>query len=446
MQTANWSIEYQMLKSSKRSQKNIEAAPSGAACAGPIFPESIETVQPDSTESQAVEICFLPAAYCLLPSASCLLPFPALAGGTQRVKVSLWVTALIAVAVASALLSPVSSQAQVESVESAEPTHYLWLSHGRIEGHLALRYSPAGAFSPDGSILAVISEEKIALVGVRDASIQKVLKPHIVDITDLNIQSANFLAMNQLFLLVNGVISVKAKGRDGPTPLLALQWDTIEDRLSGKVGAVGGGGGFGPILYFPGIGYLVLYKASNFDLWDPRSGRGGRLSIPDLTQTPNVFTFSPDGHWVLLAQIAMSSTPDPVVVEAKLHRFVDSLRGHEGTVLNISFSRDSSKVVTACEDGKLRIFSVPGWKLLQTLTGHHGPVHWAEFSPDAKWLVSAGEDKTARVWSVEDGKLQQTMEESKDPLLTVAFSPNGEYVAASSERAVLLWKRIAGGQ
>ena len=277
--------------------------------------------------------CFLPFAFCLLLSAFCLLP----------------------------------AQAQVESVESATPTHYLWVSHGRIEGHLALSYSPAGAFSPDGSILAVASEDKIVLMGVREGGIQKVLKPRILDIADLNIQSANFLAMNQLFLLGNGVISAKGKGPGRSTPLLAFQWDAVEDRLSGKVDTVGGGGGFGPILYFPRIACVVLYKASNFDLWDPRSGRGGRLTIADLTQTPNVFTFSPDGHWLLLAQIAMSSTPDPVVVEAKQHRFVDSLRGHEGTVLNISFSRDSSKVATACEDGKIRIFSAPQWKLLQTL-------------------------------------------------------------------------------
>jgi WD40 repeat protein len=332
----------------------------------------------------------------------------------------------------------------VESVESTAPTHYLWVSHGRIEGHLALSYSPAGAFSPDSSILAVASEDKIVLMGVRDGNIQKVLKARIPDITNLNIQSANFLAMNQLLLLGSGVISAKGKGAGGSTPLLAFQWDTVEDRLSTNPKAVGGGGGFRPILYFPRMGYLVLYKASNFDFWDPRSGRGARLTIADLTQTPNVFTFSADLHWLLLAQIAMSSTPDPVVVEAKQQRFVDSLRGHEGTVLGIAFSRDSSKVATACEDGKIRIFSVPQWKLLKTLTGHRGPVHWAEFSPDGKWLVSAGEDKTARVWSVEDGKLQQTMEDSKDPLLTVSFSPDGEYFAASSEKAVWLWKRIVG--
>jgi WD40 repeat protein len=338
------------------------------------------------------------------------------------------------------------ARAQVESVESTTPTHYLWVSHGRIEGHLALNYSPAGAFSPDSSMLAVASEDKIVLMSVPEGNIQKVLKPRLPDITELNIQSANFLAMNQLFLLGTGVISAKSKGGGRSTPLLAFLWDAVEDRLSQNVEAVGGGGGFAPILYFPHLRCVVLYKAGNFDFWDPRSRRMARLTIPDLTQVPNVVAFSPDGHWVLLAQIAMSSSPDPVVVEAKQHRFVDSLRGHEGTVLDISFSRDSSMVATACEDGKVRIFSVPEWKLLKTLTGHHGPVHWAEFSPDGKWLVSAGEDKTARVWSIEDGKLQQTMEDSKDPLLTASFSPDSEYFAASSQKAVFLWKRIVGGQ
>ena len=319
--------------------------------------------------------------------------------------------------------------------------HYFWSSNGRVEGHLALRYSPAGAFSPDSSILAVISEEKIVLLGVQDGNIRKVLKIHIPDLNELNIQSANFLSMNDLFLLLNGIISVQGKGADGSTPLLGLQWDTIEDHAAGAVEVIGKGGGFAPILYFPRFQSLVLYKTGNFLFWDPRTRRAAQLAVPDLTQTPNVFTFSPDGHWALLAQIALTTDPDPVVVETKLHRFVDSLRGHGGVVLSISFSRDGTKVVTACEDGKVRIFSAAGWQLLQTLAGHNGPVHWAEFSPDGKWVVSAGEDKTARVWSVEDGKLQQTLEESKYPLLTVSFSPDGESFAAASEKTVLLWKR-----
>jgi WD40 repeat protein len=335
---------------------------------------------------------------------------------------------------------------QVESVESPGAPHYVWVSHGRVEGHLALQYSPAGAFSPDSSTLAVVNEDKVVLMDLRGAGVRKVLRPHIPDITDLQIQSGNFLSSNIIFLLATGLVHVKGKGAGGPTPLLAFQWDIIQDALAGKADTVGAKGGFAPARYFPQIGYLGLYKESNFDLWNPRDGRGGRITISDLTQTPNLCEFSPDGHWLLLAQIASSSTADPVVVQLKEHRFVDSLRGHQGTVLSMAFARDSKKVVTACEDGKVRIWSVPDWKLLQPLAGHHGPVHWAEFSPDGNWVVSAGEDHTVRIWRAEDGKPEQTLEESQAPVLTVAFSPNGEYIAATSEKTVLLWQRTVSGQ
>jgi hypothetical protein len=214
-----------MLKSFNRLLKNRELS---AVCRGG-FPDVIPIKsigKPGTVDSRPGRSRLLPSAFCLLLSAFCLQP----------------------------------ARAQVESVESTAPIHYLWVSHGRIEGHLALSYSPAGAFSPDSSILAVASENKIVLMGVREGSIQKVLKPRIPDITDLNIQSANFLAMNQLFLLGNGVISAKGKGPGRSTPLLAFQWDAVEDRLSENVEAVGGEGGFGPILYFPHIRCVVLTR------------------------------------------------------------------------------------------------------------------------------------------------------------------------------------------
>ena len=338
-------------------------------------------------------------------------------------------------------LLPGALRAQIETVESGQSPQFTWVSSGRVEGHLALRYSPAGAFSPDSSTLAVVNEEKIVLLGASDGSIRKILKIHLPGLTDLNIQSANFLPAKQLFLLFTGIVSTKGKGAGGSTPLLGIEWDPVEDKSASTMESIGRGGGFGPVLYFPRLENLVLYKAGNFEFWDPRTHRGGRLAIPDLTQTPNVFAFSPDGKWVILAQISMSTTADPAVVEAKEHKFVDSLRGHGGTVLSMAFSRDGSKVVTACEDGKVRIFSVPAWTLLHTLSGHNGPVHWAEFSPDGRWVASVGEDKTARVWSADDGKLQQTLQEGRDPLLTVSFSPDSEALAASSEKAAFLWKR-----
>ena len=340
------------------------------------------------------------------------------------------------------LLPAVLLCAQVETVESP-PTAAVWVSQSHLEGHLALKFSSDGAFSPDASLLAVVADDKVTIMDLRTGTVQKVLKPHVPDVQDLEIHSANFTSPHQIFLLANGAFHVKGKGA-ATTPLLEFQWDIEGDRLDGKVNAVGSKGGFSPARYFPMIGYLVLYKESTFALWNPRTEQSGLLSIPDLKQIPNLFDFSPDGHWLLLAQIQTTSGADPSVVELKTHKFVDELRGHEGTVLSMAFSRDAKKVVTACEDGKLRVFSVGDWKLLQTLTGHHGPVHRAEFSPNGKWIASAGEDQTMRVWSAEDGTLLQTLQESQEPLLDVAFSPDSRFIAASSEKQVLTWQRQGG--
>jgi WD40 repeat protein len=341
----------------------------------------------------------------------------------------------------AAVLFPASLLcAQVETVE-APHTPAQWVSHGRMEGHLALKFSSDGAFSPDASVLAVVAENKVLLMNLRTNEVQKVLKPRVPDVGELEIHSANFLSPHTLFLLANGVMHIKGKGA-APTPLLAFQWDIEGDHLQGTPDAVGAKGGFSPARYFPMIGYLALYKESNFEVWNLRAGQGGRISIPDLTQIPNLYDFSPDGHWLLLAQIQTASGADPSVVELKTHKFVDSLRGHEGTVLSLAFSHDAKKVVTTCADGKLRVYSVGDWKLLQTLTGHLGPVHRAEFSPNDKWIASAGEDHTVRVWSAEDGALLQTLQESQEPVLDVAFSPDSRFIATSSENLVLTWQRV----
>jgi WD40 repeat protein len=330
--------------------------------------------------------------------------------------------------------------AQIESVESTAPPQYTWVSHGRMEGHLALNYSPAGAFSPDSATLAIVSEERVAILDLSSSTLRKTLRPRVQGINDLSFHSANYVSPSRIFLLGNGLFQTKSKGATVPTPTLAFLWDPDQDALVGKVNEVGAKGGFAPPRFFPMIGYLGLYKETNFDLWHPLTGRGGRISIPELTRRPNLFEFSPDGHWLLAAQIEASGT-DPVVVNAPEHKIVDSLRGHQGTVLSMAFSRDNRRVVTACEDGKLRVFSVGDWKLLQTLAGHEGAVHWAEFSPDGQWIVSGGEDKTVRVWSAAEGALVQTLSECPEPVRTVAFSPNGEYIAASTEALVLVWKR-----
>lgn len=381
--------------------------------------------------------------------ASTLTRFPSSArgrGGTAqrwvRAGLLTWLALLVGIATGS-WASGASSQAQTETVPGPT-TSYFWQNRARIQGHLALTDSPDGAFSPDSSTIAIAGKSRVVLVDLADGRIRKVLQPQIKGVKNLEIQSASFVSPSNLFVLATGLVHQKGRRGEVNTPELAFQWNIPQDSLSGRIDAIGLGGGYLPVRYFPRIRYVGLYKSSTFDLWSPVTGREGSIRIPQLTHAPLLFTFSPDGHWLLLAQIETSSSPNPLVVLLREHKFVTDLPGHRGPVLGMAVSADSRYVATACADGNVRIFAVEGWKLIGTLSGNRGPVHWAEFSPDATSVASAGEDKTVRLWSVPTGKLVQTLQESREPLLTLGFSPSGEYVAATSQNNVYIWARTSG--
>ena len=338
------------------------------------------------------------------------------------------------------ILGPILTAKQVETVPGG-PAAFVWQHRLQIQGHLALDYSPAGAFSPDSSLLAVAEGNRVVLASLSDGSIGKILRPRFPNVSNLMIQSASFVSPTSLFMLVSGVAEA-GHHKGAGTLELAFQWDITRNALAGKISQVGVGGGFLPARYFPRIRYLTLYKDGNFDVWNPVTGRGGRITLPQLSHPPHLYQFSPDGHWMILAQVEANASPNPIVVLLRTHQFVDVLAGHGGPVLSIEFSPDSSKVATACADGKVRIFSAPSWKPLWTLTGNNGPVQWVDFSPHGNWIASAGQDTTVRIWSAQTGRLVQTLSESTESLKTLAFSPDGRYLAATSDRMVHVWARM----
>ncbi|HEX5484342.1 MAG TPA: hypothetical protein VFZ08_17130, partial [Terriglobia bacterium] len=146
----------------------------------------------------------------------------------------------VAVAALLFLIQPaVKAYAQVETT-AGPPAQYAWEHRLRVEGHLALTYSPDGAFSPDSSRLAVIDKGRVVLAGPSDGQINKVLKLHVNNISDLDVQSANFISPSRLFVLASGLLHAK---HGDASPEIGFQWDINQDALFGKVDAIGGSGG-----------------------------------------------------------------------------------------------------------------------------------------------------------------------------------------------------------
>lgn len=331
---------------------------------------------------------------------------------------------------------------QIETIDDVGSRAF-WVSMVRLEGHLDLGSSVQSAFSPDGSTLAVTGTGAVVLFDLKKQEIKRVLKPHLENVTDLNVMSANFLDDFNIFIRARGKMRGDGgKGDVRESPELIFQWSIIQDALEGSMKALTTGRQFGPSVYFPRMSYLIRYSGGGFDLWSVKQNRGAKLAVETLTRRPNVFTISPDGQWLLAARFSGSSQSDVVVIRLKDQRMITALKGHEAVPLCISYSPDGSRVATAGQDRTIRIWRTSDWSAQEVLKGHTGTVNWVEFSPDGSQIVSGGDDKSVRIWSSGGGDPLQTISDHKAPVRTVAFSPDGNYLVSSSERDVRVYKKV----
>ncbi|MEQ8383165.1 MAG: hypothetical protein RH949_12450 [Coleofasciculus sp. A1-SPW-01] len=156
------------------------------------------------------------------------------------------------------------------------------------------------------------------------------------------------------------------------------------------------------------------------------------------TDDINSLAFSPDN------QILATANKDRTVKLWTLNgTSVTTLAGHRDQVQGIAFSPDSQMIATASWDDEGRLWNRDG-ESLAILNGHSGEVNGVAFSPDGQMIVTVGKDKTVRLWN-RDGELLETLEGQKghtDEVSGVVFSPNGEKIATmSKDKTVRLWNR-----
>jgi eukaryotic-like serine/threonine-protein kinase len=117
-----------------------------------------------------------------------------------------------------------------------------------------------------------------------------------------------------------------------------------------------------------------------------------------------------------------------------------ALSGSEGAQ-GAAFSRDGTRLATGHEGhSPVRLWDVPGGRLLREFQGHTEGVFSVSFSADDRTILSASRDETIRLWDVATGEERGIHVGHSGRVWNLAVSPDGRTIAsAGQDSTVKLW-------
>jgi WD40 repeat protein len=175
------------------------------------------------------------------------------------------------------------------------------------------------------------------------------------------------------------------------------------------------------------------------------------------TMSAHKLAFSPDGQKIV--SVGMHLAVLSGIDGQELQRFALPNSG----IWAVRFSPDGKIIAIGGQDAQIRLLLADrerpdrssrnpgdvvsyGESLFTTLLGHQGSISGVAFSSKADLLVSASEDGTIRLWKLYH-PLITSLTAKTGGVLQVATSPKGERMVSVSRRGIInIWQRNATGQ
>jgi len=169
-----------------------------------------------------------------------------------------------------------------------------------------------------------------------------------------------------------------------------------------------------------------------------------RMTLPwrqRLTESVVSVAYSPDGSRIVSA----SNDGTMRVWDAETGQELTQLTGHIGIVYSMAYSPDGSRIVGGSSDGTVRVWDAETGRELTQLTGHTRRVNSVAYSPDGSHIVSGADDGMVRVWDAKTGQALTQLTGHTGWVSSVAYSPDGSRIVSSGmDQTVWVWNAETG--
>lgn len=169
--------------------------------------------------------------------------------------------------------------------------------------------------------------------------------------------------------------------------------------------------------------------------------------VQSLTMGQNsvdTVTINKSGEWFAFGSSKLGQL---LVYEWKSESYILKQQGHYDSMNAVCYSPDGSRVVTASDDGKLKVWDIHSGFCLFTFTEHIGAVTAVEFAKKGQVMFSASMDGTVRAWDLIRFRNFRTFTAPKRVQFnSMAVDPSGEVVVAGSqdEFEIYVWSVQTG--
>ncbi|CAN5197996.1 hypothetical protein BH11PLA2_BH11PLA2_37520 [soil metagenome] len=212
---------------------------------------------------------------------------------------------------------------------------------------------------------------------------------------------------------------------------------------------------------------LTASNDGSVRIWDAATGQPLGPINRDLLRASAV-AFSPDGKYYAAGGLSRSSGNRGEVRIWKTNSGLSDCVpiAHPGQVFALSFSPESSVLMTGCADesgtpnsktparGQACLFEVTTGTPIDTPIHLAAPVRVVGFSVNGKRLLTGSDDQAIRLWERSNGRLIGSPYTQPFPIQAAAFTPDGKSLVVGGgnprrnggEGSVLIWDTYSGKQ